>query len=196
VTKTKRPDKTRQAGRLGEKVRQLRLASHKSLGDLAAAVDTSRSFLSQIEQGKTSPSLMTLKSIAAALGVTVGSLIDEPPPADQAAAVVKMDARPRIEQLQAGVVIEALTYRDMHKTMQPMILRLAAGASSGQNGYVHTGQEFGIVLQGDLQVDIDGVRHHLREGDSIYFDASRPHRFTNDSEGETVAVWVVTPATF
>ena len=63
---------------LGQHLRQLRLAQHMSLGDLATKVNTSRSFLSQLEQGKTMPSVATLKVIAGTLGVTVGSLIDEP----------------------------------------------------------------------------------------------------------------------
>ncbi len=187
--------KERKSSKFGEQIRKLRLSKHMSLGDLAAIVDTSRSFLSQIEQGKTLPSLGTLKSIAAALEVTVGSLIDEPA-GDVRDPVLRKADRPKIERLQAGVTIEAMTYRDIHKTMEPIQLKLSPGATSGHESYVHHGQEFGLVIKGSLTVEIDGVEHMMEEGDTIYFDSSRPHRFKNPSDGDTEAMWVVTPPTF
>jgi len=39
----------------------------------------------------------------------------------------------------------------------------------------HTGQEFNLVLEGTMQLQIAGNDITLREGDSIYFDASKPH---------------------
>lgn len=182
-------------GQLGAHIRGLRLSRHMSLGDLAAVVDTSRSFLSQVEQGQALPSLGTLKAIASALAVTVGSLIDEPP-AGSAGPVVTEEMRGRLESLQTGVVIEALTGREIHKVMQPILLRLESGATSGREGYAHGGQEFGFVLQGHLQVEVDQTLYRLKEGDTIYFDSSRPHRLSNPGDGEAVAIWVVAPATF
>jgi transcriptional regulator with XRE-family HTH domain len=166
-----------------------------SLGDLAAIVNTSRSFLSQVEQGKTLPSLGTLKAIAAALTVTVGSLIDEPQDVD-AGPVVRAGERSKIDQLQPGIAIEALTHKDIHKIMQPMILKLEPNATSGHERYVHKGQEFAHVLSGQVDLEIEGAVHHLEVGDSIYFDSSRPHRFMNPTSQETHVLWVVTPPTF
>lgn len=179
---------------IGEQIRRLRLGNHMSLTDLAAQIDTSRSFLSQLEQGKTLPSLSTLKSIANSLGVTVGSLIDDPEENNQ--PTIKADERPRLQRLQAGVSIEALTHREIHKQMQPILVTLKPKAISGHEGYVHQGQEFGYVLKGQLKVELEGTTHVLDEGDSIYFDSSRPHQFTNVSDDETIALWVVCPPSF
>jgi transcriptional regulator with XRE-family HTH domain len=178
----------------GEKIRRLRQTHHMSLGDLADRVDTSRSFLSQLEQGKTLPSLVTLKSIADAFGVTVGSLVDEPQ--EDRSPVVRGNERPKISHLQSGILIEALTFRDIHKTMQPLVLRMEPGSNSGYEGYTHTGQEFGYVVKGQLTVEIDNAKYEVKTGDSIYFDSSHPHRFSNQTQDETVAIWVVTPPTF
>jgi transcriptional regulator with XRE-family HTH domain len=178
----------------GEKIKRLRLAHHMSLGDLAEKVQTSRSFLSQLEQGKSLPSLGTLKAIADAFDVTIGSLVDEPK--EIKCPLVKSEDRPRVNQLQSGIQIESLTYREMHKTLQPLMLTLQPGANSGYEGYVHKGQEFGYVVKGKLIVELDEEKYEMNAGDSIYFDSSRPHRFTNTSNEETVAVWVITPPTF
>jgi transcriptional regulator with XRE-family HTH domain len=178
----------------GEKIKRLRVAHHMSLGDLAEKVQTSRSFLSQLEQGKSLPSLGTLKAIADAFDVTVGSLVDEPK--EVKSPLVKVADRPKVNQLQTGILIESLTYREMHKTLQPLILTLQPGANSGYEGYIHKGQEFGFVVKGKMTVELDDNTYEMNAGDSIYFDSSRPHRFVNNSDGETVAVWVITPPTF
>lgn len=179
---------------LGDKIRRLRQLHHMSLGDLAERVDTSRSFLSQLEQGKTLPSLVTLKSIADAFGVSVGSLVDEP--REDHSPLVRSEERPKVSHLQSGVLIEALTFRDIHKTMQPLMLRMEPGSNSGYEGYTHKGQEFGFVIKGQLTIEIDHSKYEVKVGDSIYFDSSRPHRFWNEGPEEMVAVWVITPPTF
>ena len=81
----------------GEKIRRLRLAHHMSLGDLAEKVQTSKSFLSQLEQGKSMPSLATLKVIAGVFDVTIGSLVDEPK--ENKCPLVKSSERPKVNQL-------------------------------------------------------------------------------------------------
>ncbi len=178
----------------GEKIRRLRQGNHMSLGDLAEKVKTSRSFLSQLEQGKTLPSLVTLKAIAAAFDVTIGSLVDEPQVTRS--PVVRSTERPKVDHLQSGVLIESLTFRDVHKTMQPLLVRLKAGANSGYEGYIHKGQEFGYVIQGVLTIELDSGKYDLAVGDSIYFDSSLPHRLSNSGKEEAVAIWVVNPPTF
>jgi len=178
----------------GEKIRRLRLANHMSLGDLAEKIDTSRSFLSQLEQGKTLPSLVTLKSIADAFGVTVGSLVDDPPV--QKSPMVRAGERPKITHLQSGMALEALTIRDVHKIMQPLMVRMEPGSNSGHETYTHKGQEFGYVLKGQVIVELDDVKFELKAGDSIYFDSSRPHHFYNPGQEETLLVWVITPPSF
>ncbi len=62
---------------LGEKIKKTRNEKGFSLRDLAAMVDLSASFLSQIEQGKASPSIENLKKIANCLDVRVSYLIED-----------------------------------------------------------------------------------------------------------------------
>jgi len=62
---------------LGEKIKKIRNEKGFSLRDLAGKVDLSASFLSQIEQGKASPSIENLKKIANCLDVRVSYLIED-----------------------------------------------------------------------------------------------------------------------
>ncbi len=59
---------------------------------------------------------------------------------------------------------------------------------------VHSGEEFALVLSGRLGFFIEGEEYILEEGDSITFKASLPHRWQNLHDGQTVVMWVVSPA--
>jgi uncharacterized cupin superfamily protein len=46
-------------------------------------------------------------------------------------------------------------------------------------------RETAVVLDGELTLILDGVRHGLREGDSVTFDADLPHHFANEGDSTT-----------
>ena len=39
----------------------------------------------------------------------------------------------------------------------------------------HKGQEFNMVIEGRLLLNVDGKEIILEEGDSLYFDSTKPH---------------------
>ena len=55
----------------------------------------------------------------------------------------------------------------------------------------HTGREYGLVVSGELNVQVGFGQAVLGPGDSIAFDSSVPHRFWNASGQETRCVWFV-----
>lgn len=61
--------------------------------------------------------------------------------------------------------------------------------------YTHEGEECGVIIQGRLEFTIGNQTCILEEGDSIYFDASIPHRWRNDGKKDVHVVWAVTPPT-
>ncbi|WP_336496732.1 cupin domain-containing protein [Psychrobacillus sp. FJAT-51614] len=56
----------------------------------------------------------------------------------------------------------------------------------------HSGEECGIMLVGSLRIEVEGEIHMIHEGDSIYFDSSLPHRFTNIGDEKSVSIWAMT----
>jgi uncharacterized cupin superfamily protein len=54
----------------------------------------------------------------------------------------------------------------------------------------HVGKEFGIVLEGELTLEIGAARHKLTAGDSIIFDSSTPHRLLNEGIETVRAIWI------
>lgn len=180
---------------VGVNIKRYREEQEITLRTLATKLHVSASFLSQIETGKASPSVSTLKNIADALKTTVGSLIGE---TENAAAqpMVREKDRKSLKQLGRGIQLYLLTSPDPNKQMEPLLFKLDKEASSGEASYRHFGQEFVMVLKGAMEITLNESKYVLKKGDSIYFNSSIPHFFRNIYKGTTEALWVVTPPTF
>jgi transcriptional regulator with XRE-family HTH domain len=105
------------------------------------------------------------------------------------APVVHVEARPTIE-LKGGVVWARLT-SGPEEGAEFLEITYAPGATSGNNFSHHGGREFGLILEGELTVELGFEHHMLRPGDSIIFNSTTPHRLTNSSPNPTRAIWVV-----
>ena len=178
---------------LGEKLKAVRKERAYSLEDLARLTGFSKSFLSQIENGKNSPSIASLKKITAALAISIGELFDEDR-GEQVYIQRKADRRP-LEGVKDKVIFEFVSSRVANRKMEPLFFSLLPGGES-EGEYCHDGEEFGTVLEGTLHFQIAGKEHVLEAGDSIYFSSSLPHRWRNEGPGLMRALWVITPPTF
>ena len=181
---------------IGASIRRLREEQDLTLREMAKDVGVSPSFLSQVEQGKASPSLATLKSIADTLQTTVGSLIGDDGAQRGDRLVTTEKQRKAFKQAGNGVQMFLLSESNPYKQMQPLLMKLGKSAASGESTYSHYGQEFVLVLKGSLEIDLGDKSYKLKKGDSIYFNSSTPHSFKNLFKGETEAMWVVTPPSF
>lgn len=190
---------------MGQKLRAIRQEHGLSLRALAEKANVSISLLSQIENGKSMPSVKTLHNIADALDVPLGQFFPNPdePLVDETAngnysggnepsaqkLVLRRENRPKLV-LNGGVEWMNLTPRE-NKDAQFLELHYPVGASSNATMSHHNGREFGLVLSGELTVEFDGDALVLGEGDSIIFDSTQPHRLVNEGVVPVVAIWVV-----
>jgi transcriptional regulator with XRE-family HTH domain/quercetin dioxygenase-like cupin family protein len=107
----------------------------------------------------------------------------------KASPIVTRRTRPMIE-LQSGITWERLTggaepgAEFLEVVYQPQ-------AHSGQTMSRHEGREFGLILEGELQVELAFETHFLKAGDSIIFDSNTPHRLSNATDNIVRALWVV-----
>lgn len=76
-------------------------------------------------------------------------------------------------------------------TIEFIELRYDVGASGGDSAYMHHGREYGVILEGRLQVELGFSKHVLEPGDSISFDCSIPHRFVNIGVVPVRGIWVI-----
>lgn len=196
---------------IGARVRAVRQARGLSLRKLAEAVGVSPSLISQIENGKTQPSVQTLYAIVNHLDLSVDELMEVPPRAAPAAAaepahagpvappgprgaspvVQRPDENPRIE-MENGVVWERLAgWGD--DDVDVILVTYEPGGSSSVEGRLmrHHGTEYAYILEGELTLHLEFDTYALTPGCSLQFSSVRPHMYANN--GTTVArgVWFV-----
>lgn len=181
---------------IGTNIKRMREDQDTTLREMAKDVGVSSSFLSQVEQGKASPSLATLKSIADALQTTVGNLIGDDGGQQGDRLVTTEKQRKAFKQAGNGVQMFLLSESNPYKQMQPLLFKMGQSAASGESTYSHYGQEFVLVLKGSLEITLGDKNYKLKKGDSIYFNSSTPHSFKNLFKGQTEAIWIVTPPSF
>lgn len=121
--------------------------------------------------------------------VTDVAVMEFPPRAQSPMPVVHASGRPTIE-LKGGVAWSRLTAL-AESDAEFLEISYAPGATSGANMSHHDGREFGLILEGELVVELGFDRYALGPGDSIIFDSATPHRLTNKSAQPMRALWVV-----
>ena len=177
------------ATQIGSRLRDLRGARELSLRALARLIGASPSLLSQIENGKVTPSVDTLYLLSGALGVPVAAFFGEPAQADAGPAgawVVRAMDRKRIS-LEHGVTWENLLPHEV-AGLRFMEIRYAPGANSGEHMLRHPGRDLFVVLEGELVFVIGFAEHRLQAGDSISFADFEPHQLRNDTKHEARAI--------
>ena len=178
------------AAHIGRRLRDLRGARGMSLRQLAREIGASPSLLSQIENGKVTPSVDTLYLLAGALETPVASFFgeaaDAATPEPGGAQVVRADARQRIG-LEHGVTWENLLPREESR-LRFMELHYAPGAHSGDHLLRHPGRDLFLVLAGELTFRVGFSEYRLGAGDSISFADFQPHQLRNEGTEEARAV--------
>lgn len=182
--------------RIGAKVKHGRMVRGITLKQLAEEAGCSESLLSKIENNKAMPSFGTLHRIAVALGTNVGVLFSAG--GEGAQIVSRAGERPIIvtDQLRTGkgVQLERLIPYSREYLLQSNIHLIAPGGRT--DAISHAGEEIGYVLEGEIELTIDGNRYCAKAGDSFHFRSELPHAYRNIGTKPARVLWVNTPPTF
>jgi len=184
-----RPARDGRAGAIGPRLRQLRKRKARSLAQVAEAVGISVGFLSAIERSQMSASVGTLRRLARYYKTNILDFFDA---AEKNGRVVHPDKR-KVLEAGPGVRMELLAWGNT--VMEPHLFRIAPNAGSGES-YTHEGEEFLLVMRGELKIALADEEFHLKAGDSFYFESPTPHHWRNPGRSETWVLWVNTPPTF
>lgn len=199
---------------LGASIRRARLARGLSLRGLAREIGVSASLVSQIETGKSQPSVSTLYAITTVLGISVEALFDAyeeqgavspvaPATVLHALAAFAADPGRRIGplvgpserevlELDSGVVWERLGHVPGTDVDFLLVTYRPGGSSSSSGGLMrHAGTEYGYLTSGELVLTLGFDERTLRPGDAVCFESTTPHRYRNDGTEPAVGVWFV-----
>jgi transcriptional regulator with XRE-family HTH domain len=189
---------------VGERVRELRGAAGLTVRELARRIGVSASHVSQVERGIGSFSVPALYAVATELGVHMHEILDpQAPPAPPASPVLPGDGE---DLVSAGIVQRADAHPSIKLSSGPRWSRLTAmgeldaeflevvyapGTEAPPDHIVHEGREYGVIIEGELSVELRGESTVLAPGDSIVFDSAIPHRFWNEGDLQVRAIWFV-----
>jgi len=184
---------------IGAYLKHARLNRRHSLRQLSDEVGCSESFLSKVENDKLRPSLAMLHRIVSALGVSIGKLFVAGNGADSTVTVVKADSRPILKtghlRSGKGIALEALVPTSIAVLLEANIHRVAPGGSS--RGLIqHQGEEMGFVLEGKIELNVQGKKVSVSKGDTFFFQSHLKHGYRNTGKKEAQIVWINTPQSF
>jgi transcriptional regulator with XRE-family HTH domain len=168
--------------RIGARVADLRSKKGLSLKDLAELSGVSRSMISLIERGATSPTAVVLEKLAAALNVPLAALFDSPlidigPVARRADQPTWRD--PDSGYLRCNVspagVASPIQIVEVSFPPKARVAYDSAGRQPTQHQQVW-------VLEGRIEVSVGDDRHDLQAGDCLAFVLDRPTAFHNRTD--------------
>ena len=163
---------------IGLRIRGLRAERNVTLEQLAAEVSLTKGQLSRIENGKVSVPVSTLTRIAAALGVSPGTLFQSSDAKPRAKLVSKKQRRVTVGRgSKLGHFYESLAYDlPFEKAFEPYLMTIEEKRiDPRQNVFKHPGHEMLFMLEGKMDYRHAGEIYHLEPGDSLFFDGAIEH---------------------
>ena len=187
--------------KIGRKVRELRESLQLSAEELAERSGAEVDVILGIEAGELVPSLTPLIRITRALGVRLGTLLDDDE--NLGPALVRASDYTESTRLQAletrsaagGLVFNALAEGKASRHMEPFFITLTPNDSNDHELSAHEGEEWLFALEGPLEIEYGKDIYVLQPGDSIYYDSIVPHQVrSHQGESAKFVACVYTPA--
>ena len=169
-------------GRIAERVRELRATHGLSLDALATRSGVSRSMISLVERGESSPTAVVLEKLATGLGVTMAAMFDAPSTAGAPGGPIARRAdQPLWRDPGSGYLRRNVSPPGAPHPMQIVEVEFPPRARVA----FETGardvriQQQVWVLEGTIDVTVGAERHRLRDGDCLAMQLDRPTMFHN-----------------
>lgn len=174
--------------KIGQKIKELRLASDLTQEELANRAQISKGFISQLENEQSSVQVDTLADILEVLGVSMTEFFDD---AEDDRIVFSPDDRIQVDSTGAARY-QLLVPGSTNNMMDPALIELKPGEELEVKD-PHPGEQFGFVLQGTASVRLGKKVHKAASKHSVYFVSDRPHQISNQSNTIVKLLWVTTP---
>ena len=176
-------------GKIGLKIKKRRMENGMLLKDLAEKTGLTPSFLSQLENGMTSPSVDSLRKIAEALSTTVGWFFQESPSTELVFLRKKLDSKvfgtdpvPNYELLASSILDIKIV---------PMLLKLKKHETLNLELCPQGEEMLGVALEGKIAIGVNGKEFNLEALDTIYLVRPQFNYLKNNGEEKLVFLWNV-----
>jgi transcriptional regulator with XRE-family HTH domain len=176
---------------LGRRVKHFRLQKGMTLKEIEAKVGVSATHVSEVERGKTSPTVGALCKIAAALGVNASYLIDFP--VGREVSVTRPDSRFVLTVPNHWVDCEVLTREQPYAEITMLVVILQPDQPQRFLREARPGDKFLYIIEGLVEIKVGDQTYLLKRGDSLHFKASQVQELQNMGEGPCRILWADWP---
>ena len=176
---------------IGGLLKARRLELGLTLKELAERAELSAAFLSQSENGKATPSIVSLINIAKALETDINYFVTPPAPT----SLVRRANDPQYIEIESPVVYKRLDAQIRNQQMNALIMEIPPQT---RLPVVHReeGEDFFYVLEGQVEQRIGDKVFTLKKGDSAHHNTQVDHDVHNKSSKVAKLLWVGTPVLF
>ena len=167
---------------VGSKIKGLRETKNLSVEEIAESTGLSVEQITSIENDQNLPSLGPLIKIARALGVRLGTFMDDN---DSLGPVVtRAEDREKDSSISfSNGAVDARKHMEYHplaqqkagRHMEPFIIDINPADNLDYKLSAHEGEEFIYVMEGEIEVEYGKEKYLLKQGDSIYYDSIVKH---------------------
>ena len=173
---------------IGRRIKKVREGQHFTLKNVEAKAGISATHISEIERGKTSPTIGALIRIADALGKDPAYFIEEKELSDTSFVALEDRKKENLERTKG--TRELLTNSIPSGRINAQLITLDPAESDEMSIHIHEGDEAVLVLSGKINFKVSDQLHELEEGDSIYYITGQEHGYVNASkEQEAKMIW-------
>ena len=167
---------------IGSKIKGIRESKNLSVEEIAERSGLSVDQINSIETDQNLPSLGPLIKIARALGVRLGTFMDD---SDALGPVVcRAEEREQNSSISfSNGATDARKHMEYHplaqqkagRHMEPFVIDINPEESPNFQLSAHEGEEFIYVMQGEVEIIYGKDTYTLKEGDSIFYDSIVKH---------------------
>lgn len=177
---------------ISKEIRKRRLEKKMTLKELSEKTNLSVSFLSQVERGISSMTIVSLKNIANALDVPLRDLVDVD---DRTSYMYKKDNQILLRLEKSFISYTRLSGKFDNRKLEGILVTMKPNFYEEEES-THEGEEFYYVLKGTALFIVDGIEYRVNEEEAIHYPSTLLHKTINPGDEELVMLSIVTPTIF
>lgn len=175
---------------IGERIRNLRNSNGLTQQELADRTELTKGFISQLERGQVSASVVTLFDLIECLGTTPAEFFRQE---EEKVVFSEQEYFEKIDE--EGNSIQWIVPSAQKYQMEPLLVVLQPRGKLEEDK-PHTGEEFGFVLSGRLNLHLGEKTYQIKAGESFYYQASQAHYLENPGSRPAKLIWISSPPEF